>query len=303
MTWHVVTGGAGFIGANLVRALCATGAKVFVVDNLSLGRRENLDGIAGVVFRKADVADAAALAEALRDVPDGPGEVWHLCANSDIQKGVADPAIDLHDTFLSTFAVLAVMRARGWEVLHFASTSAVYGDHGTVAVTEAATTLPVSNYGAMKIGSEALISAACESFLRTARIFRFPNVIGLPATHGVILDFVRRLLADPTQLVVLGDGTQQKPYVHVQELIDAMLFIRAHATGRLSIYNIGPPDDGIRVSEIATLVRDRIAPGAGIAPDHAVGSGMCRASATTSRGWCNWAGHRNSVRPMPSPAR
>jgi UDP-glucose 4-epimerase len=265
MTWHVVTGGAGFIGTNLVRALVRAGGRVVVVDDLSLGRREYLAGLPEVPLLVADAADAAALGSALRDVPAGPIEVWHLCANSDIRKGSADPAVDLRATFLTTFAVLEVMRTRGWRTLHFASTSAVYGDHGAAAVDEAATTLPVSNYGAMKLASEAIIRAACEDALDAARVFRFPNVVGLPATHGAILDFTRRLIADPTRLDVLGNGRQQKAYLHVAELVEAMLFIRDHAAGPWQVYNIGPEDDGIRVSGIAEMVRDRVASAASIA--------------------------------------
>src|SRR4051794_33967764 len=176
MTCHVVTGGAGVFWGNLSRAPFQIWDQVVVVYDLFLGRREVFAGLTNFKLHEVDVADSAALTAMLRDVPDGRVEVWHLCANSDIQKGAADPSVDLHATFLTTFAVLEVMRARGWGVLHFASTSAVYGDHGTVAIDEATTTLPVSNYGAMKLGSEAIIHATCETFLETARVFRFPNV-------------------------------------------------------------------------------------------------------------------------------
>jgi UDP-glucose 4-epimerase len=263
MTCHVVTGGAGFIGVNLVHALSQAGEQVVVVDDLRLGRREHLEGLSTRLL-KVDAANTEALSAALSCVPDGPVEVWHLCANSDIQKGVADPSVDLHATFLTTFAVLEVMRARGWRILHFASTSAVYGDHGMEAIDERATTVPVSNYGAMKLAAEAIIRAGCETFLDHARIFRFPNVAGVPATHGAILDFTRRLIADPSCLAVLGDGTQQKVYLHVSELIEAMLFIRAHAAGAYEVYNLGPMDAGIRVADIAEMVRKRVAPAASI---------------------------------------
>jgi UDP-glucose 4-epimerase len=264
MTWHVVTGGAGFIGANLARALSQAGDQVVVVDDLRLGRREYLAGLANIQLRKVDAADIAALTAALRDVPDVSVEVWHLCANSDIRKGATDPSVDLHATFLTTFAVLEVMRARGWGVLHFASTSAVYGDHGMAAVDEAANTRPVSNYGAMKLASEAIIRAACETFLTHARLLRFPNVVGVPATHGAVLDFTRRLMADPLRLTVLGNGRQQKVYLHVAELIEAMLFVRAQALGTCEVYNLGPSDAGICVADIAQIVRDRVAPSATI---------------------------------------
>ena len=116
----------------------------------------------------------------------------------------------------------------------------------------------------MKLASEAAISAALESYLERAFVFRFPNVIGVPATHGVILDFIRKLRATPGNLDVLGDGTQQKSYLHVDELVDAMLFIRARAAERLNYYNVGADDEGVTVRFIAEQVVARVAPDARI---------------------------------------
>jgi len=116
----------------------------------------------------------------------------------------------------------------------------------------------------MKLASEAQIRAAVEAFLPRADIFRFPNVIGVPATHGVILDFLRKLAASPATLSVLGNGTQQKAYLHVDDLVDAMLHI-SRLEGRYTVFNIGPADDGVTVRMIAEAVRDHAAPGAAIA--------------------------------------
>jgi len=106
----------------------------------------------------------------------------------------------------------------------------------------------------MKLASEALISAAAEAYLQQAWIFRFPNVLGPRLTHGIIYDLLRKLQATPTELEVLGDGTQQKPYLHSSELIDAMLFIRANAQQRVNLFNIGPADEGATVTSIAQAV-------------------------------------------------
>jgi UDP-glucose 4-epimerase len=116
----------------------------------------------------------------------------------------------------------------------------------------------------MKLASEAIISASLESHLRQAFLFRFPNVIGVPATHGVIQDLMRKLKVTPGNLEVLGDGSQQKSYLHVDELVDAMLYIRRTAHEKLSYYNIGAADDGVTVRFIAETVRDRVAPRASI---------------------------------------
>ena len=121
---------------------------------------------------------------------------------------------------------------------------------------------PISNYGAMKLASEALITAAAEKFLDRALLFRFPNVVGVPATHGVLLDFVRRLKTDPTRLQVLGDGTQQKSYLHVSDLVDAMLFLEKGYKSKVGAVNIGPADDGVSVAVIAEETIAHVAPGA-----------------------------------------
>ena len=116
----------------------------------------------------------------------------------------------------------------------------------------------------MKLASEAAISAAAESFFEQACIFRFPNVVGVPATHGVILDFVRKLKINPDKLEVLGNGTQRKSYLHLEDLIDAMIFVQKETSG-LALYNIGPRDDGATVAYIAEQVVEQLAPGAKIA--------------------------------------
>jgi UDP-glucose 4-epimerase len=180
--------------------------------------------------------------------------------------GIADPGIDLKDTFLTTFELLKVAKALNIPNFRFASSSAIYGDLGGVPVSEDAGPLqPISNYGAMKLASEAQIRAAVEAFLPRADIFRFPNVIGIPATHGVIVDFVRKLAVSPDRLEVLGNGTQRKPYLHAEDLVDAMLFIADRAPDRYNVFNIGPRDEGVTVKFIAEAVRDRVSPTADIA--------------------------------------
>ena len=267
---HLITGGAGFISVELTGRLLARGEAVLCVDNLSRGKLELLDPYRDhprFAFVQADCADHEALLGAL----EGPHraeaitDAWHLAANSDIPAGVADPRVDLKDTFMTTFSLLRAMKDLGVPNCRFASSSAIYGDLGRTRIHEDIGPLqPISNYGAMKLASEVQIRAASESFLPRADIFRFPNVIGVPATHGVILDFVRRLKDEPAKLAVLGDGTQKKPYLHVKELVDAMLFIAATAGGPYNVFNIGPDDDGVTVRFIAETVRDQVAPAAEI---------------------------------------
>jgi UDP-glucose 4-epimerase len=177
-----------------------------------------------------------------------------------------DAHVDLRDTFMTTFSILEAMKFFHVKCLNFASSSAIYGDLGDITLHESVgPLLPISNYGAMKLASEALISAAAESYLDKINIFRFPNVVGLPATHGVILDFINKLKHDESRLDVLGDGTQQKAYLHVSDLVDAMLLISKRSDlKKIEVINIGPVDDGITVDCIARQVVARINPAAKI---------------------------------------
>jgi UDP-glucose 4-epimerase len=218
-------------------------------------------------FSVVDLADLAAYRRELCNLHSRSPitEIWHLAANSDIPAGVTDPTVDFRDTFLTTFNSLILMQELAINTIAFASSSAIYGDLGDLKLTEDIGPLfPISNYGAMKLASEATITAALESHLQRAFLFRFPNVIGVPATHGVIQDFMRKLKATPGNLDVLGDGTQQKGYLHVDDLIDAMLFIAVHARDPLNYYNIAADDAGVTVKFIAEAVVARVAPGATI---------------------------------------
>jgi UDP-glucose 4-epimerase len=261
----LITGSAGFIGSHLADRLLSEGHLVTGIDNLVRGSRLNLvDANPNPRFRfvEADVADPDALRGALGEIARlAPIDcVWHLAANSDIGAGVANSSVDLRDTFLTTFHTLAIMREFQIPRIAFASTSAVYGNYPGLLTEDAGPMFPISNYGAMKLASEASISAAVESFLEQAWIFRFPNVIGPRATHGIIYDLLHKLAENPPDLEVLGDGSQQKPYLHVSELIDAMCFIFGHAGERLNYFNIGVTDEGATVKFIAESVQRHAAP-------------------------------------------
>ncbi len=264
----LLTGGAGFIASTLIGRLLSSGETVIAVDNLSRGSLDNVKSWLdhpGFAFVRADLSELteyrdAAMAAAER----GPiTEIWHLAANSDIPAGIRHPDVDLRDTFMTTFNTLKVMEEFGIRQIFFASSSAIYGDLQGTRLTESTGPLfPISNYGAMKLASEAVITAGVEKFLDRALIFRFPNVVGVPATHGVLLDFMQRLKQTPDLLQVLGNGTQRKPYLHVTDLVDGMIFVRQHCRSKRDAFNIGPNDDGIAVSQIAEEVVAHIAPGA-----------------------------------------
>jgi UDP-glucose 4-epimerase len=266
----LITGVAGFVGTNLTRKLLSQGHRIIGLDNFCRGNKNNLLEFWNEElfhFAELDLVDYDILIENLLQFHDKYtiDQVWHLAANSDIPAGVADIDVDFRNTFMTTMNIVKSMKMLKIDSLVFASTSAVYGDLGDKKINEnAGPLMPISNYGAMKLASEALISASVENFLKNAYIFRFPNVIGVPATHGVILDFIEKLKLEPTCLNVLGDGTQQKAYLHVDELIDAMCFILSNSRNKLNFYNIGNVDDGVTVKFIAESVVANCSPNAKI---------------------------------------
>ena len=266
MKVSIVAGGAGFIGSNLCENLLTEGRTVVVIDNLLRGSRNNLIGRdfpSRLKFVEADLALRTPAIDAFKKAVSfgAVDEVWHLAANSDIPAGVADVNVDLKDTFLTTVEILRCMKDQKIRKLYFASSSAIYGDLGDKPLHEnIGPLLPISNYGAMKLASEALISAAAESHLDCACLFRFPNVVGVPATHGVILDFVQKLKSTNKTLEVLGNGTQRKAYLHVSDLVAAMLIVRSHKDiPKILPLNVGPVDEGVYVSWIAEQVVKRVA--------------------------------------------
>lgn len=256
-----VTGAAGFIGSHLVDHFLAQGKRVTGLDNFSRGTRENLaHALKHREFRLIEVDLATEAAETC-DL-GGVSELWHLAANSDIPAGTADPAIDRKDTFLTTCRTLELVKRFGIPKLCFASSSAVYGDLRQTLNEDSGPLWPISNYGAMKLASEAAISAAVESAGIQAMIFRFPNVVGSRATHGILYDLIGRIVRSRIrELEVLGDGSQRKQYLHVSDLLSAMLHVAEHAGGPRSCFHIGPEDDGVTVREIVAVIVAECAPG------------------------------------------
>lgn len=263
----IILGGAGFIGSQLIKFLLNENKKVIVIDNLCRGSIDFIESNEEVLFEKVNLDNLEDTSNCLRKIENKfeIDEIWHLAANSDIPAGIEDPNIDMRDTFMTTYNLLIAIKNINVNKIMFASSSAVYGDLGELLISEnSAPLMPISNYGAMKLSSEAILSSHVEQNNTNLIIYRFPNVVGYPATHGVIFDFINKLIKTPDTLKVLGNGTQNKAYLHVKDLIEAMLFIRDTIDKKRLIINIGPPDKGITVKEIAEITRDFVSPNATI---------------------------------------
>ena len=250
----LVTGGAGFIGSHLDDALIVKGHQLTIVDNLVLGRKENIDHLIGnsnFRFIEEDLLDMPKMREIFAE---GKFDmVYHLAANSDIQKGGKDPMVDYNLTFNTTFNVLQLLKEFEIKKFFFASTSAIYGETYDVLNEDYGPLKPLSNYGAGKLASEAFISAFSSTYGIQTWITRFPNVVGERFTHGVIYDFIKKLRNNPEELEVLGNGEQCKPYVYVKDLVEAILYVIDHASENYNVYMIGS-DSRSKVKEIAAMV-------------------------------------------------
>lgn len=250
----LVTGGAGFIGSHLCDALYKLGHSITVVDNLVLGRIENIHHLIGqprFKFVQGDILDTDFMKTVFSE--NNFDMVYHLAANSDIQKGGTNPMVDYNLTFNTTFQILQLMKDFNVHKLFFASTSAIYGETYDCLTENYGPLQPVSNYGAGKLASEAFISAFSSNYDIQTWITRFPNVVGERFTHGVIYDFINKLRNNPNELEVLGNGEQCKPYVYVKDLVSGILFVINNTTDRYNVFNLGS-DSRTKVKEIATMV-------------------------------------------------
>ena len=253
----LVAGGAGFIGSHLCDALLSKNNTVIVADKLIMGSKniEHLSQNTNFKFYEMELADQDNVDKLFGD--NKIDIVYHMAANSDIQKSANDTSIDFNDTLLTTRVLLESMRKNNVKNIFFASTSAVYGEMPDIVLNEETGGLkPVSYYGGAKLASEALISSYVSMCDMNAVIFRFPNVIGPRLTHGVVYDFVKKLRNNPKELEILGNGTQCKPYIYVTDLVNAIVKLTEQFEPGVEIFNISVLSEGTSVTHIAEIVVD-----------------------------------------------
>ena len=255
---YFIVGGAGFIGSHLANKIIKEEKDSFVTvfDNFTSGKIWHLDEIKNrnnVKIVEGDVKEIEKLSDAIKN----HDIVYHFASNPDIAKAVTQPDIDFWEGTYLTQNILEAMRVNSVPEILYTSGSGIYGEAPDVAFQESyGPCFPISTYGASKMACEALISSYCHMFSMRGRAFRFANVVGPKQTHGVGYDFIRRLKQNPSQLRILGDGSQSKAYIHVEDVIDAMLLVHGKATENqgqcFDVFNVAT-DDYISVTEIADI--------------------------------------------------
>ena len=251
-----VTGAAGFIATNLIPRLLDEGHEVLGLDNFFLGKRayvQPLQARENFHFIEQDLLDLEAVVSHFGSFR--PERVWHLAANSDISFGTKYTDFDLKGGTLVTYNVLEAMRRTGTaKEIIFSSSGAIYGEPTVHPTPEDYGPLfPISLYAASKLACEGLITAYAHNYDIQAWIFRFGNIVGPNPTHGVIPDFILKLMKDPSRLEMLGDGSQAKPYVDVADCLDGMMFGHGHGHERVNCYNLAV-EDRTTVNQIAAIV-------------------------------------------------
>lgn len=248
----VVTGGAGFIGSHIVDKLVEQGLEVVVVDNLSSGSIENLKHHlekGTIVFERVDLKNWEEVKRVIRDAE----AVLHYAANPEVRVSTTHPEVHFRENVLTTFNVLEAMRVNDVATIVFASSSSVYGEPEEIPVGENAPIKPVSVYGASKAACENFIHAYSKLYGFNAVILRYANIVGSRLRHGVIYDFLLKLLSNQLELEVLGDGMQTRSYLYISDAVNATITAWQRSPKGFSIYNVGN-EDWITVSEVAHIV-------------------------------------------------
>jgi len=257
----LVTGGAGFIGTHLVEQLLEKKVKTTILDNFSSGKPENIQHLLDNPFLtvlKEDLKKPKKLIQVVNQCH----YIYHFAANPEVRMGEKDPKTHYLENVFATFNLLeAIRQAKTQKTIVFASTSTIYGEALEIPTKENyAPLIPISTYGATKLAGEALITSYAYTFNHRALIIRLANIIGPKSDHGVIVDFIKKLSTNPNQLEILGDGNQEKSYLHIEDCINAIQHLRQiflRNLNRIEIYNVGSRDM-ITVREIADIITKKL---------------------------------------------
>jgi len=246
----IITGGAGFIGSHITEKMISLGEKVTVIDNLSSGRLQNLEQCKD--NRLFDLIKADLNTDQIR--LDDIKTIFHMAAYPEVSTGFENPILAYKENVENTFKLLELIRKSNVENLVFSSSSVVYGEPKNIPTSESyGPLLPISAYGGSKLACEGLISSYCNNYGINASIVRFANVIGSRSNHGIIWDFLHKLLKNNKKLEILGDGTQSKSYIHINDCVNGILVSLENSKEKIDVFNIGN-NDKVDVKTIAKVV-------------------------------------------------
>ncbi|MFP4626089.1 MAG: NAD-dependent epimerase/dehydratase family protein [Natronomonas sp.] len=245
-----LTGGGGFVGSHLAERLVVDN-DVVVADHFGNGRREWIPDEASVV--EGDLTDAAVVDEAIDEDTE---LVFHLAADKAVNTD--DPDAQFRRNTAMTANVLERARSVDCDGVAFTSSSTVYGEAPRPTPEDHAPLEPISRYGAAKLAEEGLCSVYAHSHGVRAWIFRFANVVGSRLQRGAVIpDFIHKLDEDPTTLEILGDGRQEKSYMHIDECVEAMCHVVRETDKPVNTYNLGTRTT-TSVRRIADIVADEM---------------------------------------------
>lgn len=248
----LITGGAGFIGSHLLDRLLSLNKEVTVLDNLSSGSKENMSRSlrkTNLQFILGDCTNSNDVRKAMKEVDI----VFHLAANAEVRLELNNPKTCFQQNIYATHILLEEVKRSRAHTIVFTSTSTVYGEANIMPTPEDYPTVPISIYGASKLASEALITSYAHTYDKKAVILRLANIVGPRSDHGVIHDFINKLKNNPKKLEILGDGTQTKSYLYINDCIDAILLASVKSEGVINIFNVGS-EDQINAKDIAKIV-------------------------------------------------
>lgn len=254
----LVAGGAGFIGSHLCKRLVKEGHHVVAIDNLSHGSKDNmkeLEANSQFVFYEFDVNNTIKLRRVFDSHPFDM--VFHFAANADTARGEESPHEDIENTLFTTLNVLEMMRIYEIKKFFFASSSTVYGNAENRLQEYRSIMRPISHYGAAKLASEAFVSSFSSLHGFQVWVARFCNAVGPNMTHGVIPDLIKKLKQHPQELEVYGDGTQTKPYIWIDDLVEGVMWMLKHTNDKYNAYLVGV-DSNVTVERIAQIVMEEM---------------------------------------------
>ncbi len=261
----LVTGGAGFIGSHLADELVARGKEVVILDDLSAGKKENVN-------KKARLAIKNIVRGDINGIFNGVDTVFHLAADPLVKESAENPGNSFDINVVGTFRVLEACRKNDVEKIVFTSTSTVYGDAKTIPTPETALLEPISNYAASKLANEAFVSSYCHTYGMNGVSLRYANIFGPRGTHGVMKDFFIKLKKDGKKLEILGDGNQDKSYLFVDDCVKASLLASEKNSRAYDVFNVGSSEK-VKVKRLAEMLCEEL----GVSPEFVFTGGR--------RGW------------------